>query len=65
VTAANFGTGGSANLNIYQPSGQRVLICPITGATATCKFNLPVSGTWKAEIAPNGNSLGSATLKLS
>ncbi len=64
VTGASWGTGGVANLNLYAPNGTRVLICPITGSTATCKFNVTAGGTWKAELAPIGNALGTATVKL-
>jgi hypothetical protein len=63
VPATNWGDG-SANLNIYQPDGLRVVICPIDSAPTTCDFRPPVTGTWKAEIAPDDDSLGSATLTL-
>ena len=65
VSAASWGTGGSAVLSIYPPTGPRVLACPITAATATCKFTTSVGGTWKAELGPNGTALGQATLTLS
>jgi hypothetical protein len=63
VSSTNWGSG-SANLNIYQPNGSRVMICPISTAAATCTFSLRSTGTWKVEVAPNGNALGSATFKL-
>ena len=65
VTATNWGTGGTANLNIYQPNGQRVVICPIGTTATTCRFIVRSAGLWKVEIAPNGNALGSGTFKLS
>ena len=63
VTSTNWGTG-TANLNLYQPDGKRVVICPINKTALSCKFIPKVTGTWKVEIAPIDNALGSAAFTL-
>jgi hypothetical protein len=62
ISAANWGTEGSADLNIYQPDGVHAVICPMT--EPICTFTPPVGGTWKAQIAPADNAVGNATMTL-
>lgn len=64
VTATNWGTTGTAKLNVYMPDGTLYIQCPLATAATFCDFTPNLTGTWKLALDPQGAAVGSTTMNL-
>jgi hypothetical protein len=67
VTKFNFTDGtnpGSFYLDFYEPGNSSVYTSCYVGGNSSCPVTTPLSGTWTAQLVPNGASVGSMTLTL-
>lgn len=64
VTATNWGTTGTAKLNVFMPDGTLYVQCPLAKAATFCDFTPNTTGTWKLTLDPQSTAVGSTTMNL-